>query len=63
MNSIESRLVIGRSNILFAVVSVYTFQPGNFTDWGSDGVNVKCVGFNINFECEKKLCAQSCTID
>ena len=52
MNSIESRFVIGRSNILFAVVSVYTFQPGHFTGWGSDGVNVKCVRFSINFECE-----------
>ena len=35
MHSIESRLVIGPSGILFG--GVY-FQPGNFTGWGSDGV-------------------------
>ena len=38
MLSIKSRLVIGQSNILFGGVYVCTFQPGNFTDWGSEGV-------------------------
>ena len=38
MHSSESRLVIGPSNILFAGVYVCTFQPGNFTGWGSQGV-------------------------
>ena len=41
MHSIQSRFVIGPWNILFAgvyVIYVYTFQPGNFTGWGSEGV-------------------------
>ena len=37
--SIDSRFVIlGLSNILFAGVYVCTFQPGDFTGWGSEGV-------------------------
>ena len=39
MHSIESRFVIGPSNILFGGVYVCTFSPGNFTGWGSEGVN------------------------
>ena len=39
MRSIESRFVIGPPNTLFAGVYVCTFQPGNFTGWGSEGVN------------------------
>ena len=39
MHSIDSRLVTGPSNILFAGVYVCTFPPGNFTDWGSERVN------------------------
>ena len=39
MRSIKSRFVIGPSNILFAGVYVSIFQPGNFTGWGSEGVN------------------------
>ena len=39
MDSIESRFGIGPSNILFGVVYVCTFQPGNFTGCGSEGVN------------------------
>ena len=34
----ESRLVTGPSDILFAGMYVYTFQPGNFTGCGSEGV-------------------------
>ena len=32
MHSIESRFVIGPSNILFAGVYEFTFQPGQFTE-------------------------------
>ena len=39
-HSIESKFVIRRtSNLLLAGMYVYTFQPGNFTGWGSEGVN------------------------
>ena len=38
MRSTESGFVIGPSNILFAGVYVCTFQPGNFTSCGSEGV-------------------------
>ena len=41
MHSIESRFVTGPSNILFAGVYVCTFLPGNFTCWGSEGVNAE----------------------
>ena len=34
-----SRFVMGPSNTLSAGMYVYTFQPGNFTGWGSEGVN------------------------
>ena len=40
MHSVESRLVIEPSNVLFGSLYVCTFQPGNFTGWGSEGVNV-----------------------
>ena len=40
MHSIESRLVIGPSNILFAGVYVYIVQLGNFTGWVSEGVKL-----------------------
>jgi len=41
MHSIESRFVIlGSSHILFDGVYVCTFQLGNFTGWGSEGVNI-----------------------
>ena len=40
MHSVRRRFVAGPSNILFAGVYVYTFQPGNFTGWGSEGVKV-----------------------
>ena len=39
-NSIKSRFVTGPSNILFASLHVSTFQPGNFTGWGSEGVKM-----------------------
>ena len=44
MHSIENRFVTGLSNILFGGVHVCAFEPGNFTDWSSEGVNncVKC---------------------
>ena len=38
MHSVESRFVIGPSNILFGSVYVCTFQPGNYTGWGSEEV-------------------------
>ena len=38
MHSIENRFVIGPSDVLFGGVGVCTFQPGNFTGQGSDGV-------------------------
>ena len=41
MVSIENRFVIGPSHILFWGVHACTFQPGNFTGCGSEGVNKK----------------------
>ena len=38
MDCIESRFVIGHSNIQSGGVYVCTFQPGNFTGCGSEGV-------------------------
>ena len=38
MHSVGSRFVIGPSNILSAGMYVFTFQPGNFTGFGSEGV-------------------------
>ena len=38
-HGIERKFVIGLSNILIADVYVCTFQPGNYTSWGSEGVN------------------------
>ena len=38
MHSIKNRFVIGQSNILSGGVYICTFQPGNFTGWGSEGV-------------------------
>ena len=32
--------VVGRSDILFAGMYVCTFQPENFTGWGSERVNI-----------------------
>ena len=42
MYSIESRFVVGPSNILVACMYVCTSQPGNFTGWGGKGFDV-CV--------------------
>ena len=44
MYSIESRFVIimNIKNMLFAGVYVCTFQSGNFTGWGSEGINGHC---------------------
>ena len=39
MHGTEGRFVIGPSNMLFACVYVCTFQPGNVTGQGSEGVN------------------------
>ena len=39
MLSVESRFVIAPSNILFGSVHRCNFEPGNFTGWGSEGVN------------------------
>ena len=38
MHSIESRFVTGRNSILFAGMSLCTFQPGHLTEWDSEGV-------------------------
>ena len=38
MRSIESRFVIGPSNILFGSVHKCNFEAGNCTTWGSEGV-------------------------
>ena len=35
LHSIESRVVIGPPNVLFASLYVCIFQPGKFTSWGS----------------------------
>ena len=40
LHSIESRLVIGPSKVLFVGVHVCIFQPGNFTGCGSEGVKL-----------------------
>ena len=40
MHGTEGRFVIGPSTMLFACVYVCTFQPGNFTGWGSERVNI-----------------------
>ena len=40
MHNIESRFVIGPSNILFGGVHVCTFQPGNFTGGDREGDNI-----------------------
>ena len=32
--------VIGPENILFAGISIYIFQPNNFTGWGGEGVKL-----------------------
>ena len=40
MLNIKSRFVIGPSNILYTGMHVYTFQPGNFTGCGSEGVKL-----------------------
>ena len=42
MHGMKSRFVIEPSNILFADVYVCNFQPGNFTSWGSERVNIPC---------------------
>ena len=39
MRAIDSRFVTGLSNIPFAGVYVWTFPPGSFTGWDSEGVN------------------------
>ena len=38
-HSTESRFVTGPSNVLFAGAYVSTFQPGNVSSWGSEGVS------------------------
>ena len=43
MHSSESRFVTGPPNILFGSVYGRTFEPGKFTGWGSEGVNLVCV--------------------
>ena len=45
LHSVESRFVIGPSNILFAGMYVGTFQTGNFTRLGSEGVKTAMKSF------------------
>ena len=45
LNSTESRFVTGPSNILFVGAYVCTFQPGNSTSWGSEGLNTTHLSF------------------
>ena len=45
MHRTESRFVVGPSNTLFAGMCVYTFQPGNFTYWGCEGVKKSVNGW------------------
>lgn len=40
MHRTESRLVIGPSNVQSAGMYVCTFQPGNITGCGSEGVKI-----------------------
>ena len=49
MHSTDSRFVTGPSNTLFSGVYVYTFQPGTFTGWGSEGVNNNVLYCNNNY--------------
>ena len=39
VHSIESKFVIGPSNILFGGGYVFTFDTGNVPGWVSEGVN------------------------
>ena len=43
-HNIESRFVIGPSNIPFGGVCVCIFQPVNFTGCGNEGVNCEILG-------------------
>ena len=55
MHGTESRFVIGPSDILFGGVYVNTFQPGNFTGCGSEGVNasILCTACSDNIPCRQ----------
>ena len=44
MHNTECRCAIGPSDIVFAGVYVCTFQPGKFTSWVSERVNVDELG-------------------
>ena len=44
MHSVEWRSVVGPPTILFGGVYVCTFQSGNFTGCGSEGVNCEILG-------------------
>ena len=46
--------VIGPLNILFAGVHVCTFQPGKFTGWGSEGVNITGSAFFRSVTCSTR---------
>ena len=52
MDSIESRFVIEPSNILSGGLYVCTFQPGNFTGCGSEGVKPEeCLHSDVHIAC------------
>ena len=54
LHIIKSIFVTGPSNILFVCVYVFTFQPGHFTGWGSEGV--KGSSLTRNCRCREMYC-------
>ena len=48
----ESRFVTGLENIAFVAMCAWTFQPGNLTGWGNEGVKTgnKCSGLRVRLE-------------
>ena len=47
---LAAELLQDHQNILFDGVYVRTFQPGNFTGWGREGVNKKSRGLNSHID-------------
>ena len=46
-HSTEIRWVVGPENILFAGATVHLSTGGNFTAWGSEGVNTEYCPFTV----------------
>jgi len=55
MHRVESRFVIGSPNILSAAVYVCTFQPGNVTGGGSEGVTAFVSFLDLACRCSQCL--------